>query len=113
MSAPKYRGFAPPTPKGKLCEKMCETCPFKPDGSGYAVDHPEFPNIKTSIELGFPFYCHETVLFDPRTAKDADGNPTQQYEPHFEECRGAWEHRMKVWRERVDVVAERYEEGSE
>lgn len=91
-----------PVPKGKVCEKMCERCPFRPDGSGYAQDHPDLPRIVQSVELGLPFWCHETVIMDERTVMDAEGEePAFSPQPHFELCRGAHEHRMKTWAERV------------
>lgn len=91
-----------PVPRGKLHEKMCERCPFRPDGSGYAQDHEDFPRIVQAVELGLPFYCHETVLFDERTKMDYDcENPDPPYQEHFELCRGGHEHRMKKWEERA------------
>lgn len=95
------RVVAPPMPKGPLCEKMCKRCPFRPDGSGYAQDHPDLPNIIASVELGLPFYCHETVLFDPRTKMDVDGEPSPTHQSHFRLCRGGWERYLEKWRERV------------
>ena len=90
-----------PVPKGKVCEKMCERCPFKPDGSGYAQDHPDLPRIIGNVELGLPFYCHETVLFDKRTKKTANGDPALLHQKHYELCRGANEHWMNTWAEKV------------
>lgn len=80
---------------------MCERCPFKPDGSGYARGHPDLPNIIRSVEIGMPFYCHETVIMDPRTTMDSDEQPSPPVQAHFELCRGGHERRMKVWREGV------------
>lgn len=90
-----------PVPRGPVCEKMCARCPFKPDGSGYAVDHEDMPNIVQAVELGMPFYCHETVLFDERTKKDVAGDPDPTFQAHFELCRGGHEHRMRTWETRV------------
>ena len=87
----------PPVPRGPVCEKMCERCPFKPDGTGYAQGHPDMPAIVQSVELGLPFYCHETALMDERTTKDVEGNPDPTYQAHFELCRGGHERRMRVW----------------
>ena len=80
---------------------MCERCPFKPDGSGYAQDHPDLPNIIRSVEIGMPFYCHETVILDQRTTMGSDDRPSPSVQAHFELCRGGHERRMKVWREGV------------
>jgi hypothetical protein len=94
--------FARPIPQGKVCERMCERCPFKPDGSGYIQDHPDLPRIYQSVAMGVAFWCHETVIVDPRTVMDrAKGEPTYSPQPHFELCRGGHEHRMKVWAEKV------------
>lgn len=98
----------PPTPRGPVCEKMCRRCPFRPDGTGYAQDHPDLPKIIATVEAGLPFYCHETALQDPRTIIDADGNPAG-YQEHYEICRGGHERRMQVWRERV--IAAGHEPG--
>ena len=92
--------IAAPKPKGKICTKMCARCPFKPDGSGYAQDHPDLPNIFASVEVGGAFYCHETALLDKRTKVDANGDPAG-IQPHFELCRGGWEHYLKTWRAKV------------
>lgn len=84
---------------------MCAKCPFRPDGTGYAKDHPDFPHILQSVEMGLPFYCHETVIFDPRTTMDSDGDmPEPAVQKHFEICRGGHEHRMKIWEERALVM---------
>jgi hypothetical protein len=90
-----------PVPKGKVCEKMCERCPFRPDGTGYAQGHPDLPRIVQGVELGMAFYCHETVLMDGRTTVDAAGDPAPGLQPHFEICRGGHEHRMRTWEERT------------
>jgi len=91
-----------PKPRGKLREKMCEKCPFRPDGSGYAQDHEDFPRIVASVEMGLDFWCHETVIFDERTTMDAAGDgPEPPFQEHFEGCRGAHERRMQKWEERA------------
>jgi hypothetical protein len=79
---------------------MCERCPFRPDGSGYAQTHEDLPLIVRSVELGMPFYCHETALKDPRTKLNENGDP-DGIQPHFEICRGGWERYLDKWRERV------------
>lgn len=85
-------------PKGPVVEQMCARCPFKPGGTGFAVDHPEFPQILQHVMRGMPFYCHETVIFDERTTFDnglpsGGGNPNASpypaIQPHFENCLGA------------------------
>lgn len=91
---------APPRPKGKVCATMCKRCPFRPDGSGYAQDHEDLPRIVANVEAGLPFYCHETALKDPRTRLTPDGDP-DGIQPHFELCRGAHEHHLAQWRERI------------
>ncbi len=90
--------IAPPRPRGVVREKMCARCPFKPDGKGYAQDHPDLPNIVRSVELGLPFYCHETVIMDARTTLDVDDEPCPVPQKHFELCRGGHERHLKVWR---------------
>ena len=79
-------------PKGTVCDKMCDTCPFQPDGTGHAVDHSDFPQILRNIEAGLSFFCHRTVIFDDRTTFNGKGNdrvPEPHYQPHFEGCHGA------------------------
>lgn len=95
----------PPRPKAKVHEKMCERCPFRPDGSGYAQDHPDLPNIIAAVEVGMAFYCHETALLDPRTKLTPTGD-VAGVQDHHEICRGAHERRMQVWR--AGVVAAGY-----
>lgn len=86
--SPMYKPKFPPT------EEMCKTCPFKPDGTGYAVNHPDFPNIVTSVMVGRDFFCHQTVLFDKRTKLRFDNEigdlvPEPEIQPHFRHCMGA------------------------
>lgn len=79
-------------PKGPVCESMCKTCPFRPDGKGYARDHEDFPDIVQSVLLGLPFYCHQTVLMDPKTTfvgKGMNRTPMPIVQPHFKNCFGA------------------------
>lgn len=103
-SAPRKLPLYPePKPRGELCEKMCKKCPFRPDGSGYAQDHPDLPRIIRAVELGLPFYCHETALMDPRTKLDKNGDP-DGVQSHFRICRGGWEHYLTKWRERRDAM---------
>lgn len=99
--------IARPLPQGKVCEKMCERCPFKPDGTGYIQDHPDLPRIYRSVAMGMAFWCHETVILDSRTVMNAAkqepvrSNGVCAPQPHFELCRGGHEHRMKVWAQKV------------
>jgi hypothetical protein len=88
---------------------MCARCPFRPDGTGYARDHSDFPRILATVELGVSFYCHETAIMDPRTTLDETGDaPDPQVQSHFEICRGAYEHHMKAWEKRaLDIIAAR------
>lgn len=88
---------SPPLPRNRVCEKMCDRCPFKPDGSGYARDHQDFPLIVGNAKRGLPFYCHETVLFDNRTKVDINGEPSPQFQEHFQLCQGAHQEHMTAW----------------
>jgi len=79
-----------------LVDKMCDSCPFRADGGAPKINVPpedmkEFRRVAEVSE----FYCHETVLKDPLTKKDAEGNadPACGVQPHFKVCRGAWEHK--------------------
>lgn len=81
-------------PKYPCVDAMCENCPFRADGNGYARDHPDFPKIVQSVELGMPFFCHETVIKDERTTLTFDplvGEevPDPSVQPHFRSCLGA------------------------
>jgi len=81
-------------PKGPVVESMCARCPFNQAGKGYAVNHPDFPAILQSVQLGFPFYCHETVILHPDTTMSFDPSvgekvPDPPLQPHFKNCKGA------------------------
>jgi hypothetical protein len=79
-------------PRGGVCSEMCKDCPFRPDGKGKAVDHEDFPRIVEYVSLGGAFYCHQTVLMDPRTTFSGRGlarHPDPPYQNHFKECFGA------------------------
>lgn len=89
--------FAPPMPRGQICEKMCERCPFKSDETGYARHHEDYPKILATVRMGMPFYCHETVLLDERTQLGADGNPDPGIQPHFLLCQGGRQEHLKTW----------------
>jgi hypothetical protein len=77
------------TPKRPCVPAMCESCPFKPDGTGLATKHPEFPQIVETVALMGDFYCHQTALMDERTTKNAAGDPSPGFQPHFQQCQGA------------------------
>jgi hypothetical protein len=94
--------IAPPRPVAPVVDKMCARCPFRPDGTGYARDHDDFPRIEAMTGHGMPFYCHETVILDDRTVMDKEGEgPAFTPQPHFKLCRGAREHHLKVWSEKA------------
>ena len=109
--ATTYRGIPVPQPKCETVEEMCAKCPFRPDGSGYAQDHPDLPGIMWSASIGRAFYCHETALMDPRTTLDAAGNPVG-IQPHFRGCLGARGHHLNTWRENIDAEFARREAGA-
>lgn len=91
--------FLPPAspmfrPKGPTVENMCDRCPFKPDGSGYAVNHPDFPGIVQRVMLGMQFFCHETVILSKETKFSYDLEtkimvPDPPFQSHFKNCLGA------------------------
>ena len=92
---------APPRPKGEVCARMCAGCPFRP-GGGVLADQPEeLARFTASVEHGAAFYCHETVIGDPRTKLDRKRNPKPTVQPHFLLCRGAREKHLNAWRIRV------------
>lgn len=105
---PKLAAIAP-KPRAPLVSKMCERCPFKPDGSGYAVDHPDFESICAAVDMRGEFYCHETVVLDERTTMDASGDmPDPPFQPHFQQCQGAWQRYIGKWEQRAEkALAER------
>jgi hypothetical protein len=81
-------------PKYPCVKSMCSTCPFHPNGEGYATEHEDFPKILMNIELGLPFFCHSTVLehADTRFALDVvsgESVPEPCIQPHFRSCLGA------------------------
>lgn len=81
-------------PKGPVRQSMCATCPFRPDGTGYARNHQDFEQIVRHVKLGLPFYCHQTVLFDRRTRFVRVGgervpDPELGTQRHWENCKGA------------------------
>jgi hypothetical protein len=96
-----------PKPHGKVTDKVCARCPFRPDGKGYAQGHSDLPTIIAAVEAGRPFYCHQTVIFDKRTRMTA-GAPDPEWQSHFEICHGGWKRRLRVWEDRVlGMLAER------
>jgi len=79
-------------PKYPCVEKMCEKCPFQSGGKGYARGHEDFPQILQSIELGMPFFCHETVILSVETTMGIVGGvvtPVPPIQDHFRSCLGA------------------------
>ena len=81
-------------PKVPAVPTMCARCPFNQTGNGYAVDHPEFPDIVSNIQIGLPFMCHETVILHPDTTMKFDpvmGEPVPNppFQDHFRSCKGA------------------------
>lgn len=92
---------APPLPIAPVCARMCARCPFRPDEGGFDFEPGELAGIKASVITGRPFWCHETVLKDPRTTFDKNRIPTPLRQPHFVLCRGGHELHMSTWRLRV------------
>jgi hypothetical protein len=80
-----------PKPRRPLVEKMCTTCPFNKDRGApkLKISDDDFLEFKQQAIVG-EFYCHETVLEDPRTVRDNNGDAVG-VQPHFKVCRGAWE----------------------
>lgn len=76
-------------PNGEVCDQMCDRCPFKPDGSGHAIHHEDFPNIVEHVAMGLRFYCHDTVIMSDETTFDAEKNPDPPFQDHFKLCKGA------------------------
>lgn len=87
----------PPLPRNRVCEKMCDACPFRPDGTGLARNHADFPRMLANAKAGLPFYCHDTVLFDKRTEFDINGVPAPSFQNHFELCQGAHREHLATW----------------
>lgn len=98
------RPIPPPRPKCETVERMCKGCPFKDNGrlAPFLTFKPgELERIKAGVEAGAVFYCHETVILDPRTTLDSERNPTPAIQPHFRGCRGARRLHLRVWSLRV------------
>lgn len=93
-----------PLPRRPIVEKMCASCPFNADRGAPKVIVPDadMEGFKLTAEVG-EFYCHETVLEDPRTKKDRKGDPDLSCgaQPHFKVCRGGWEYKLSKMRGRV------------
>lgn len=94
--------MAPPMPRKPIVDKMCASCPFGPDRGA--------PKIKVSTSdlaafrqtaIHSEFYCHETVLEDDRTKRDAVGDAIG-VQAHFKVCRGGWELKLKTMRARSE-----------
>jgi len=88
-----------PIPRRPLCEKMCTSCPFGPDRGRPKIEvSDEDMEAFRQTAIVSEFYCHETVLEDPRTKKNAIGDAIG-VQPHFRVCRGGWELKLKTMRE--------------
>ena len=96
MTTSRVLPFAPPRPRKPIVAKMCLSCPFGPNAGRPKLDiePAELEAFKTTARLG-EFYCHETVLEDPRTKRGTDGDPDPKIQPHFQVCRGGWELKLK------------------
>lgn len=90
-----------PKPRLPLVDKMCASCPFRADGGGpkLCVPPEDMEAFRRQAEVG-EFYCHETVLEDPRTVVDARGDAVG-IQQHFQVCRGGWEHKRATYMERM------------
>ena len=93
--------LAPPLARRPIVEKMCSSCPFGPNAGApkINVSAAELERFKETARHG-EFYCHETVLEDPRTKTTTTGDPVHGVQPHFQVCRGGWELRLKYLRTR-------------
>lgn len=89
-----------PKSRRPIVDKMCASCPFNADRGApkIKVSDEDMAAFKQQATLG-EFYCHETVLEDRRTKRDKSGNAVG-VQPHFKVCRGAWEHKLAVIRDR-------------
>lgn len=92
-----------PKPRRPIVDKMCSSCPFRPDGGAPKLNVPimDMIGFRRQAEVG-EFYCHETVLEDCRTVVDAGGDAVG-VQPHFEVCRGGWEHKRAIYTEKLKV----------
>lgn len=96
--------IAPPRPKGEVVSHCCKLCPFRHGGGALKGQPEELERFTASVETGAAFYCHETVILDPRTTftgRGADREPSPRLQPHFKLCRGAREVHLNAWRLRV------------
>jgi hypothetical protein len=93
-----------PLPRRPIVDKMCSSCPFNADRGAPKVDVPddEMEGFRLTAEIS-EFYCHETVLEDPRTKKGDDGDPDVSCgaQAHFKVCRGGWEYKLSKIRGRM------------
>jgi hypothetical protein len=94
-----------PRPRRPIVEKMCSSCPFRPDGGApkITVSPEDMEGFKLTARTG-EFYCHETVLEDPRTKRDhrtGDSDPKAGVQPHFKVCRGGWEYKLTQMKKRL------------
>ena len=79
---------------------MCSSCPFGPNAGRPKINvcDTELESFKETARHG-EFYCHETVLEDPRTKMTSSGD-ADGVQSHFRVCRGGWELRLKFLRTR-------------
>ena len=89
-----------PLPRRPIVERMCESCPFNAERGHpkISVSDEDFEAFSQQARTG-EFYCHETVLGDPRTACGVNGDAVG-VQPHFKVCRGGWELKLAVIRDR-------------
>jgi hypothetical protein len=89
-----------PVPRRPLVDKMCAACPFNKDRGApkLKITDDDFLEFEQQAIVG-EFYCHETVLEDPRTVCNVSGDAVG-IQPHFKVCRGAWELKLADIRRR-------------
>jgi hypothetical protein len=75
---------------------MCTSCPFRPNAGKPKINvtPAELEKFKDTARRS-EFYCHETVLEDPRTTVGADSEPSPRVQSHFRVCRGGWGLKLK------------------
>jgi len=90
-----------PLPRRPIVAKMCASCPFNADRGQpkITVSDDDMAAFRQQARVG-EFYCHETVLEDPRTKRDENGDAVG-VQPHFKVCRGAWEYKLAGIRRRA------------
>jgi len=79
---------------GREMTKPCVNCPFvaEKEGRSYIGDE-RMEQIKGSLRLGQPFWCHKSVYQEKTRMVEEDGLETPpSYEHHYMLCRGAVEY---------------------